>query len=253
MAPAVAILAQTILAQAFLIKRLPLWLKPHQSDFASPTSPAMVTVVNVSEYFEAAQVGRGLGSLYHVDSLTLRLLPALDEEGHRPLCPITMQPITKNAALIQDGGVYQYGAIKGWFERGDTSPLTGLQLPRLSRLKLSSMTDVVDCFLDTCRERRDTARRQRVGEYAEIRRTLVSHGRCELAAWEKHLLDLEDLAVRLRRDLGVRSRMENRAIASIYLARIYQKSCSSQRYSVHPNSRARIRCEGAVVSCTSSG
>ena len=71
----------------------------------------MATVVNVSEHFEAAGIGRGLGRLHHVDSLTLRLLPALDERGNRVLCPITLRPISKNAALIQDGGVYQLGAI----------------------------------------------------------------------------------------------------------------------------------------------
>ena len=42
----------------------------------------MVTEVSGSGFFETAQIGRGLGSLYHVDGLTLRLLPALDEQGH---------------------------------------------------------------------------------------------------------------------------------------------------------------------------
>ena len=130
----------------------------------------MAAVVNVSDYFDAARIGVGLGSLYDVDSLTWRLRPALDEQGHRPLCPITMQPMTRNAALIQDGGVYQFGAIREWLGRADTSPLTGLQLPHLRILKLSSLVDVAESFLSTCRERQAMSRARRVGEYEELRR-----------------------------------------------------------------------------------
>ena len=131
----------------------------------------MATVVNVSDYFDAARIGVGLGSLYDVDSLTWRLHPALDEQGHQPLCPITMQPMTRNAALIQDGGVYQFGAIREWLGRADTSPLTGLQLPHSRILKLSSMVDVAECFLSTCRERRATSRVRRVGEYEQLQKS----------------------------------------------------------------------------------
>ena len=48
----------------------------------------MATVVNVSDYFDAARIGVGLGSLYDVDSLTWRLRPTLDEQGHRPYAPL---------------------------------------------------------------------------------------------------------------------------------------------------------------------
>ena len=114
----------------------------------------MATVVNVSDYFDAARIGVGLGNLYDVDSLTWRLHPALDGQGQRALCPITMQPLTRNAALIQDGGVYQFGATRECFGRADTSPSTGLQLPHLQILKLSSLVEIAECFLSTCREQR---------------------------------------------------------------------------------------------------
>ena len=105
------------------------------------------------------------------------------------------------------------------------------------------MVDVAECFLSTCRERRATSRVRRVGEYEQLRRTLAGHesssalqsalddleayiaeGRCELAAWESYILDLEGVAVRLRRDLGLRCRMEDRAAAKTTLASIYRNS-----------------------------
>jgi hypothetical protein len=135
--------------------------------------------VNVSEHFEAGRIGHGLGRIYHVDSLRLRLVHALDEQGHRPICPITIHPITKNAALIQDGGVYQMGAITEWFGHAHISPLTGLPLPHLNILRLSSLADVLESFLRTCRERRDQARGRHVSECQELRVALRSTGSCQ--------------------------------------------------------------------------
>ena len=154
-------------------------------DPTSTTALTMATVVNVPDYFDAARVGVGLGSLYDVDSLTWRLRPALDEQGHRPLCPITMQSMTRNAALIQDGGVYQFGAIREWLGRADTSPLTGLQIPHSRILKLSSMVDVVECFLSTCRERRATSNVRRVGEFEQLRSSRAMN---RAARYKAHLM-----------------------------------------------------------------
>jgi hypothetical protein len=65
-----------------------------------------------------------IGGLYHVDGLTLCLNFAVDEQGNRLTCPITLntpnEECTKNVALIQDGGVYQMGAITTWFAHGKT-------------------------------------------------------------------------------------------------------------------------------------
>ena len=166
----------------------------------------MARIVNITDHFQAAHIGQALGRLYHVDGLLLCLHPALDEMGERLSCPITLDPITPNAALIEDDGVYQMGAIAEWFRNAGTSPLTGLHVHR-NVLHMQSLTDVVHAILETCRAGRAQARAhhfqaweatcgnydsaQAVQDARRVLGTYIAERKAELAAWEGHLGNLQ--------------------------------------------------------------
>ena len=129
----------------------------------------MAIVVEPDEHFTAEVMGKALSKLYDIDGPTLSLQPHLNEEGCPLTCPITMEPILQNAALIQDGCVYQLGYIRRWLDQGDTyrSPLTNCVLPHRNILRMSPLTDVMRTFLGECFNRR-----------AQVWKRQISKARC---------------------------------------------------------------------------
>ena len=74
-----------------------------------------------SNFFSAEHIGKALAQLYDVDALTFCLQPALDEEGNVLKCPFTLDDVVQNAAMANDGTVYQLGWIKKWLPRNIAS------------------------------------------------------------------------------------------------------------------------------------
>ena len=88
----------------------------------------MAKVLRADAHFLADHMGNALAKLHFVDGLMLRLLPPQDEDGNLLSCPITLAPIVRNAAMIEDGSIYQLGYITQWLEENNRSPLTNLPL-----------------------------------------------------------------------------------------------------------------------------
>ena len=174
----------------------------------------MVAVIRADEHFVAEEIGNALAQLHHVDGLTLCLSTALDEEGNVATCPITMAPISQNAAMIPDGTIYQMGYIQKWLEENDRSPLTNLGLTHCKILRLSSLKGILTAFFRTCRDRRSQMWAQRTRttkltdrtSYDQLQGTLqeldayIGEARTELTKWQQHIADLEDIAAELRMD-----------------------------------------------------
>ena len=137
----------------------------------------MENVVGIDELFSAEHMGKALATLVDINGLSLSL-HAL--QGDFTDCPVSLEPIKRNAGMIQDGTVYQLGRIAEWVKANDRSPLTNLPMSHRNVLRVSSLTGVVTAFLDECRVRRDQTRRQRVraarqtdrGSYEKLQQTL---------------------------------------------------------------------------------
>ena len=90
----------------------------------------MAFVSRLDRQFDAEDIGKALAQLHAVDSLTLRLFPAIDEDGSLlAQCPLTCDSILRNAAVIPDGtgAVYQLGMLSQWVEHRGTHRRIGDQ------------------------------------------------------------------------------------------------------------------------------
>ena len=125
----------------------------------------MANVVKIDEVFSTEQIGKALAKLLDVNGLSGRLEPLCFE------CPISLEPISSNAAMIGDGGVYQMGYIQNWLQSNSRSPLTNVELPHCKILRVSPITALVESFLHECRDRREHSRAQRVLAAKQIDRT----------------------------------------------------------------------------------
>ena len=104
------------------------------------------SVFDINEYFEPTCVGKALAKLLAINSLSFELVPAIDDEGNRAECPLTLGTL-ENPAMTQDGCMYQMGAILEWVgEHKLTSPLTGLPLSHSRVLRLKTIIAVLQCF-----------------------------------------------------------------------------------------------------------
>ena len=120
----------------------------------------MSQVVRITEHFAEEYVGRALGRLWDVNGLTCSLTRFVDADGDGPMCPITLAQIG-DAAMLQDGSIYDMGNIMKWLRNHSESPLTNLRLQHNHVLHLSSLRRVVDSFLSVCRDRRAEVRAHR--------------------------------------------------------------------------------------------
>ena len=130
----------------------------------------MALVTRVDQQFAADDIGKALAQLHDVDGLTLQLFPALGDDGHLlAQCPLTCEPILRNATMIQDGtgAVYQRGYINRWLQDKNTSPLTNEELPHRNVFCVSSLTDVLAAFLRACRERRSQMLKAMLNQHAQ--------------------------------------------------------------------------------------
>lgn len=195
------------------------------------------------EFFLAEHIGSALAKLHHVDALTFRMSPALDEHGNLVKCPLTMSSICRNAAMIQDGTLYQFGYINQWLASSDRSPLTNLVLPHRKILNISSFTGVVTAFLQECRDRRSQAWDQRIssarhtnrGSLDQLKEAIegienyIGEARAELDKWQHHIDALERVAVELRADALRCRRQQDRALARTLLEKVYVNGASLQK------------------------
>ena len=51
-------------------------------------------------FFPARRIGKALAQLYDLDGLTCSLHPAHDEEGNLAKCPLSLDSIVQNAAML---------------------------------------------------------------------------------------------------------------------------------------------------------
>ena len=103
-------------------------------------------VFDINEYFEPTCVGKALAKLLAINSLSFELVPAIDDEGNRAECPLTLGTL-ENPAMTQDGCMYQMGAILEWVgEHKLTSPLTGLPLSHSRVLRLKTIVAMLQSF-----------------------------------------------------------------------------------------------------------
>ena len=212
----------------------------------------MAATVNIADHFDVTDIGNGLAKLWHVDSLSLRLENAMDEDGMLAMCPITLSPITQNAVLLQDGFVYQQGPIEDWLKKSSMSPRTGLAMGHRKSFRMHPLTAVINTFLEACQKRRDAMRDHHVEMYKEMLarsniqetydqhiqafsklQTYIAEGRSESAAWDAHLRELESIAAALGESLQTRARQQNWSLARSSLDSAYKAVAHRQEVFLH--------------------
>ena len=70
-------------------------------------------IVNIASDLSAEQIGRALAKVWHVNGITLHLLPSVEEDS------LTQERIT-NAGVLADGNVHQMGYILSWISMKNT-------------------------------------------------------------------------------------------------------------------------------------
>ena len=209
----------------------------------------MAAVSRLDGQFAAEDIGRALAQLHAVDSLTLRLFPASNEDGSLlAQCPLTCDSILRNAAIIPDGTgtVYQLGMLSQWVEDKGTSPLTREVLPHRNVFVVSSLTDVLDVFFRVCRERRSQMLTMKFNQhvqaagysgersYEELNaasdglQNYLAEARTELANWQQYVADLEHVAADLNSRAAQCRRRRDQVITRTLLDRIYLDEAQEQ-------------------------
>jgi len=204
----------------------------------------MATVLSIDTHFTVERMGEALAKLHFVDGLMLRLHPSVDEQAKCLSCPITMAPILRDAAMIEDGSVYQFAEIRQWLAENDRSPLTNLELLHRNILRVSSLTSVLENFLHVSHGRREQARTQHLRSFALTDRRsckqledavqeidgYVAAANLELTNWQRHVVELEMVGAELRESLEElkecykrRERAQDRETTRSNLCSIYQK------------------------------
>ena len=210
----------------------------------------MTAIIRVDRQFAAEHIGKALAQLHDVDGLTLRLFPALAEDGSRlAQCPISCDSITENAAMIQDGtgAIYQIGYITRWLQHNNTSPLTNEALPHRDVFCISSLTDVFAAFLRECRERRSQMMKSMLNQHAQAAgnsenalddlqaavenlQNYLTEAKSELANWQQYITDLECVASDLHTRVAQCRRMQDQALTRTLLDQVWNilETCSEQ-------------------------
>ena len=103
----------------------------------------MPEVVDLSRWFEPAQIGRALSCLWAVDGC--KLIPKHDDQSRLAECPISLDTIL-NPVLISDGSVYEELEILRWIRTSDRAPCSNVHLIHKRVLRLEYFKNVIESF-----------------------------------------------------------------------------------------------------------